>query len=258
MTKTPAPIRQMPVTKAFSHIVSGIAHHWQKALGVALPWLLLSTLLNVWSFKTHPPSTNPMADFNLNWTDWAIVTISLIAQASVAVSWNQFVFQDKPMNLAAAFRVDKPVWLYLGRVIFIALLCTVPLVAIIISGAVLPRIFFPVIGGLFVQLIVFAHRMMISLPGLAIGDTQTTVKHTMELTRGNNLRILGLVAMVYAMILVVFMLFLSLVGTLNAASPNLGLVASFILGIPVLFLHLMLTTNMLTSLYGYFVQGRDF
>jgi hypothetical protein len=244
--------------KAFSHIVSGLSAHWRSALSVALPWLFLSTLLNVWSFKVHPPSVDPMADFSLSWTDWVVVALSLVASSSVAVSWHQFILQDKPLSGARAFRMDRKVWLYLLRMLLIIVLCTVPLVALIIASTLLPPLFLPVILGLFIQLLIFAHRMMISLPAVGVGDHQSSIRHCVELTRGNNLRLLGLVALVYLLVMVLFLLFLSFVGAITSASPNLGLIASFILGIPVLFLHMMLTTNLLTSLYGFFVQGRDF
>ena len=250
-----APTRTLPILKAFVHIFSGMSAHWREALKIALPWLMLTTVLNIWSFKTHPPSTNTLADFNLNWTDWVIVALSLVASSSVAVSWHRFILIDAPLKDVSIFRADRLVWLYLVRTLAIFLLCLVPLVALLVIGNFVPPILQPLIFALFLQLMVFGYRMSISLPAQAIGETKIGIKEALELTRHNNLRIFGLIALTYLALILVFLAFVIMIGALPA---NIALLGSFILGLPVLFFHLLLTTNLLTSLYGFFVQKRDF
>lgn len=258
MSQPLAPFRQLPILKAFGHMFSGIAAHWRPALKLALPWMLLTTVLNIWSFKTHPPSTNPLADFNLNWTDWLIVAASLIASSSLAVSWHRFILIDAPLRDVPVFRMDRLVWLYLGRILAIFLLCMVPLVALLVVGNMVARLLEPVIFALFLQLTIFGYRMSISLPALAIGETKIGIREALELTRRNNLRIFGLIALTYLVLIIVFLGFVVVIGTLQSMQPNIALLGSFLLGIPVLFFHMLLTTNLLTSLYGFFVQKRDF
>lgn len=244
--------------KAFAHMFSGMRAHWRPALKLALPWLLLTTVLNIWSFKTHPPSANPLVDFSLNWTDWVIVALSLVASASVAVSWHRFILIDAPLKDAAVFRMDRLVWLYFLRTLSIFALCLVPLVALLVIANFIPPILQPLVFALFLQLLVFGYRMSISLPALAIGELKVGIQNALEFTRHNNLRILGLIVLTYLALVIVFLGFIVVVSVLQSIQPNAALLGSFLLGIPVLFFHMLLTTNLLTSLYGFFVQKRDF
>ena len=258
MSQPAAPIRSLPILKAFAHMFSGMTAHWQPALKLALPWLLLTTVLNIWSFKTHPPSASSLADFNLNWTDWVIVALSLIASSSLAVSWHRFILIDAPLKDVPVFRVDRLVWLYLGRILTILLLCIVPLVALLVIANFIPPIVQPLIFALFLQLTVFGYRMSVSLPALAIGESKIGIRNALEFTRHNNLRIFGLIALTYLVLIIVFLGFVMIIAALQTMQPNLALLGSFLLGIPVLFFNMLLTTNLLTSLYGFFIQKRDF
>lgn len=232
--------------------------HWRPALKLALPWLLLTTVLNIWSFKTHPPSANPLANFNLNWSDWVIVALSLIASSSLAVSWHRFILIDAPLKDVPVFRIDRLVWLYLVRILAIFLLCMIPFIALLMIGNFVPSILLPLIFALFLQLLIFGYRMSISLPALAIGEPSIGIRSALEFTRHNNLRIFGLVLLTYLVLIIVFLGFVVVISVLQSMQPNIAIVGSFLLGIPVLFFHMLLTTNLLTSLYGFFVQKRDF
>jgi hypothetical protein len=258
MSSPPTSHRELPVLKAFAHILSGVSAHWRSALKPALPWLATVALLNAFALKSQLLPSPPQTDLNLSWIDLVSAVIGLIAGSSIAVSWHQFILRDVPLVSVQIFRLDRTVWRYLGRIITIIAICFIPLLALMLAVDFAPLLLMPIIFGLFIQLAVFGYRMALTLPATAVDNTTFGIREALEVTRGNNLRILALIAITILMILGVLLAFLVVVGILRAVNPISAQLVVFVLGIPVLFFNTLVTTNMLTSLYGFFVERRDF
>jgi hypothetical protein len=258
MPSAPASHRELPVFKAFSHILSGVSAHWRGALKPALPWLVMVALLNAWVLKSQLSSPTPQPEQNANWLDLVAAVIGLTAGSSIAVSWHQFILRDVPLASVQLFRLDRTVWRYLGRIITIIAICFIPLLALVMAIDFAPPLLMPIILGLFIQLAVFGYRMSLTLPATAVNNTTFGMREALEATRGNNLRILALIVIMILMILAGFMAFLIIVGALKTINPVAAQLAVFVLGIPVLFFNTLVTSNLLTSLYGFFVERRDF
>lgn len=240
-------------------MLRSISGHWRAALKVALPWLALLTLLNVWSLSSQSQTLSPSGELNLGWIDLVALVIGLVATCSIAVSWHRFILIDAPLSSVSPFRMDRLVWAYLGRSILIYALCSIPLFAVILFKLnMFPVIFLPIVLAIFIQLAVFACRMSISLPAVAVERPAIGLKQALEITRGNNLKILGLMCLTYLVLALALIAYLTVVGLLSAVQPNLALVASLVLGIPVQFFSVMTNATLLTSLYGFFIEHRDF
>lgn len=252
------PTRDLPVLKATSHIFSGVKAHWRPMLNLALPWIALITLLNIIAVRVYPSPPSSTPQFNLNWIDVVIFFLNLLATASVAVSWHQFILRDAPLNAVKPFRMDKNVRLYFVRIILIDGICFIPFVALAVALGIIPPVFWPIVLALLIQLAVFAYRISLSLPAIAIGNLAIGLKQSIEITRGNNLRILGLLALVYLILVVVLLAFAVAVNILQLISPTLGFISVFIFGIPVVFFNMLLAASLLTSLYGFFIEKREF
>jgi hypothetical protein len=253
-----SPMRELPVLKAAAHIFSGVKAHWRPMLNLALPWIALITLLNIIAVRAYPspPSTTPQ--FNLNWIDYVVFFLNLLATASVAVSWHQFILRDAPLNLVKPYRMDKTVRSYFMRIILIDGICFIPLVALAVLLGLLPTAIWPIIIALLIQLAVFAYRVSLCLPAIAIGNMEIGLKESFEVTRGNNLRILGLLALVYLILAVVLLIFAIVVNVFQFINPTLGAISVFVCGIPVVFFNMMIAVSLLTSLYGFFIEKRNF
>lgn len=258
MSPSTLPLRELPVLKATFHILSGVSAHWRPMLNLAMPWLALITLLDIIALQIYPPPQTTAPQFNLNWIDVVILFLNLLATASVAVSWHQFILRDAPLNAIKPFRFDKNVRLYYTRIILIDGICFIPFVALAVALGITPPAIWPIIFALLIQLAVFAYRISLSLPAIAIGNAAISLKESFEITRGNNLRILGLLALVHLILVIVLLAFIVVVNMLKLINPSLGLISVFILGIPVVFFHMLLAASLLTSLYGFFVEKRDF
>jgi hypothetical protein len=250
--------RDLPVFKAFAHIISGVTAHWRSALKPALPWLVIIALLDAWTLRSQLSASPPQADLSLNLINLVTAAISLIAGSSIAVSWHQFILRDVPLASVQMFRLDQAVWRYLGRIFIIIAICFIPLLALMIAIEFTPLLLLPVLLALLIQLAVFGYRMSLTLPASAVGNTPFGLRESLELTRGNNLRILALLAILIATILAGFMAVLTIVGVLRIIHPVAAQLSVFVLLIPITFFNTLLTSNLLTSLYGFFVERRDF
>ena len=240
-------------------MLEGLRTHWRSALKLALPWLALMAALKIWSLNIKPLQANSTEALNLTFIDLIAVVVGLLATSSIAVSWHRFILIDAPLKTELAFRVDKIVWSYLSRSFLIYFLCLIPLVALVLisemSGA---SILQPVVLGLMLMLIVFICRMSVSLPAVAIGKSQIGLKQAMETTRRNNLRILGLISLSFIILAIPFFGYLMVIGAINNIDPKTAIIFAAVLGIPLQFCSVMLNATLLTSLYGFFVEKRDF
>ncbi len=254
----PTSHRDLPVFKAFTHILSGVSAHWRRALKPALPWLVMIALLNAFVLKSQISSSSSQEQLNFNWLDLVGAAVGLIAGSSIAVTWHQFILRDVPMETVQIFRLDRTVWRYLGRIMAIIAICFVPLLALVTAVEFAPLLLMPIILALFIQLAIFGYRMSLTLPATAVNNTTFGMREALEVTRGNNLKILALLAIIIVTILAGFMALLTIVGIVKIIHPMAAELVVFILGIPILFFNTLLTSNLLTSLYGFFVERRDF
>lgn len=258
MPPLPTSQRELPVLAAFTHILSGVSTHWRSALKPALPWLVIVALLDAWDLKSQFSTSSQQPDQTLNWMELVAVVIGLIAGSSIAVSWNQFILRDVPLASVQIFRLDRAVWRYLGRIIVIIAVCFIPLLALVTAVDFAPPLLMPIVVALFIQLGVFGYRMSLTLPAAAVNNTTFGLREALEVTRGNNIRILALMAITILMILAVFLGFIIIVGILKSINPNAAQFAVFVLIMPIVFFNTLVTSNLLTSLYGFFVERRDF
>ena len=258
MSPPTSPFRTMPISKAMSHILSGIKAHWRPMLNLAVPWLALIALINIIGLQLFPhPKSSPL-QLELRWIDVVIIILNLIATSSVAVSWHQFILRDVPLNTVKPFRVDKTVQTYFARVVLIDVVCFVPLLILVGMAEFLPAAFAPVILALVIQVGVAAYRISLGLPAIAINGTPISMKQSFEKTAGNNWRILGLLVIVHLILAAVLLGYIFAVNFFQLLNPVMGLISVFILGIPATFFNMLLLVSLLTSLYGFFIERRDF
>jgi hypothetical protein len=166
--------------------------------------------------------------------------------------------RDAPLNNVKPFRVDKTVQLYFARVVLIDIVCFVPLLILVAMAEFLPVVVSPLILALVIQLGVVAYRISLGLPAVAINSAPISMKQSFEKTAGNNLRILGLLVIVHLILAAILLGYIFAVNFFQLLNPVMGLISVFILGIPATFFNMLLLVSLLTSLYGFFIEQRDF
>ncbi len=189
----------------------------------------------------------------------ALLIVSIVGVATgmwMAVNWHRFVLLgEMPQGYVSALPSDK-IWAYFRRMvvaILIIFLAALPFGALHLFvtltflrelGESARAITFALI--VFLPMGLLAYRLMISLPGAALGS-ETVLMAGWNATRDENATIFLL-----ALISVAANLVLGVVGGLLSVIPVLGIGIGFLSQ----WLATMVGLSILTTLYGHYVEGR--
>jgi hypothetical protein len=270
---TTASLRKLPVLPCFVHAVKSAWHNLRFAFTLSLPWLLVLVPLNVWAELRVPrfdPATvtpeqlaamqGPLLQF------YAATFVSMIIYASIAVMWHLYILRDEVPAGAARLRLDGVVWRYVGNTILIGLmimLLLLPLALVMagfaaVSGGISPALLAVYMAAFLIIAVPVFYRLSIKLPAIALGRRDFRFGTAWNVTRGNmtQLMLLGVLSLAAV----------ALVGTVTGVVEDLltRLGGEVVTGVFLVLRQLLgwalglFGITMLTSLYGFFVEGRDF
>jgi hypothetical protein len=266
-------VRKLPVLPAFAHALKSTWHNLPFAFYVSWPWLLVLVPLNIWA-------DSGMVDFDpLNITAeqlpmvqasllrmYVSMFISMIIYSSIGIMWHRYILKDEVPSGAQRVRLDRSVARYVGNTIIIALCVSLAVVpfALIMSIFIAAS---PAAGGLLfaasMAMIVavimpVTYRLSIKLPAIALGRKDFRLPDAWKATQGNMTPLMALGTLSIAMVL--------LAGTLVGAaeqgflammSPSLAWVFMVVRQL-VAWAMAIFAITLLTSLYGFFVENRNF
>lgn len=235
------------------------------------PWMLVILLVNLGADR-YLAATAPDAD-TTSPASYPVLLVAelatMLAISSLAVNWHRYIFFDEiPLGFAARMRLDPPVWRYFGNMLLvIAILAILAVLAIALVALVAPM---PATDAqppawayaltvlLMLGAATFFYRLSVKLPAIAIGRNDYSFRQALADTRGNAGALLGFVllqALAGSVLLLGMM-------TLGKAAGAIGGVGQLILLTPVLvavnWFAILWNVTVLTSLYGYFAEGRNF
>jgi hypothetical protein len=270
-------LRTLPVSAAIAHVWRSTSHNLWFALRAQWPWfVLLAVLFSVLASTVSIEFTGDQAAMEAQLKEhperagtfvFAIVTsvfAAMLAFSSIAVSWHRYVLLDEVPQGLAKLRVDALVWRYLGNIILITLMAAVA--ALPLTFVVLPLMSInPVLGGgAFMAYAVFVllpviYRLSIKLPAVALGEQRFRMGDAWNVSRGNWGQIVGL-GLVYSLISWAIGLVLLGISTIlvNVFGPTVGFWTDLALQVVVNWVLTVMGITLLTSLYGFFVEKRDF
>jgi len=260
-------MRKLPVLAAFQHIWRSTTNNLPFAFHISWPWILILVPLTFGSNLLKLSSEDPMAAP----TGYGAVSelvvglFSIFAFASIAVAWHRYILKDEIPQGAARLRTDAVVWRYFGntlKIFFVLLAVVVPIAIALgvlswILGQLGTVISVPGVIALCLGCIAAFYRLSITLPAVALGDQDFTLSKAWAATAGNNWQIIGLGLLLFAVVLAIA-LAAALVGALIVAVPGIGVLAFTIFQVLVTWAVTIVSVTTLTSLYGFFVQSRDF
>jgi hypothetical protein len=248
-------MRKLSPFKAVSHALNSVWSYRAMALRIGLVWIPIMLVVGLVEFYVGRPDPNAQ-----EMTPQALVQlitgiISIIAVCSIAVSWHRFILRDE---LPAALRVDGSVFRYAGNTLLIMLAMLVPGL-VFLTFVLLAS---PAVAILGLPLIVLAGgavtRASIKLPAVALGDTGFGFRDAWKVSEGNFWSCAGVFLLNAAILLAILMVLTMFAGLLDRIS--FGLSIAFQLA-AIAFLQLfyaIFNASIFTSLYGFFVERRDF
>ncbi|MGE0241379.1 MAG: hypothetical protein AB7F09_03075 [Parvibaculaceae bacterium] len=260
--------RQLPAGACLRHAVSSVRNNIAYAFRISWPWyavfvpvvVALSALLG--TATGGNPEANPAFALLIN---LAIAAITMLAFASIAVNWHRYILLDEMPQGSGIFRLDDKTWRYFGNLLLISLVLVAAGIVIglplgLIGGLIgaleafmilMILVIIPVIG-------VLALRLGIKLPALALDRRDFLLRDAWKVSAGNNLPVF-LIFLFEIVIALGAGLVLGLFAYIaNGIHPMFGLTLGFALQLLVNWIFTIFSITVLTSLYGFFVEARDF
>jgi len=264
-------MRKLPVFTALGHAFRSTTDNIGFAFHISWPWMLMLLPITVagniyltFNAAPDPKEFDPKSLFLV-----LLMTIpSVIAYSSIAVSWHRYILLDEVAEGWSRLRIDGLMWRYIDNAIGIfQLMFIIGTIVGFIGGAALAlfgvsgegKLVVAVVGYLilFAFIIVWSYRLSLKLPSIAIGRTNFTLRDAWKATQDNFWRILGLVLLFFLCVVLVALAML-LLTYLFGQLGTLGLSVLIAIQVAVNWVATILGVTLLTSLYGFFVEGREF
>jgi hypothetical protein len=273
-------MRTLPVINAFSHAFRSTINNIAFAFHASWPWMavLLPVLVagNLYLLARGPvnPGEFPVA---LGAFGVLLGLIQGLAFASIAVNWHRYVLLDEMPVGAQRLRLDWPVWRYFGNIILISLIVGVIMlpvgfVAAFVLGATaagggfagpddfagMLKVGLPLLAIVATLSLAFFYRYGVKLPAIALERRDFGLGDAWRATRGNFLPMLGM-GFLYVLIgLAIFLASWLLTLVTEKLGGNAGAAISIGAQLVMQWLSTVFGITLLTSLYGFFVENRDF
>ena len=253
-------MQKLPVFLTLKHALNAAVHFRSAGIRIALPWTLALAAfgtLNLILFGAADLASTGN-EISIRPTDMIFDALSMVAFSSIAVNWHRYILLDEVPTPERIFRLDLPVWKYIGRTLLILIAVIVPvIVVVVVVTAVNPNtrnlFSFP----LFVAGVYFM-RMSVALPAAALGRKDFGIKDALKTTEGNNWQFAGLFALNILILLGAFLalnLILAMVANINLTAVK---ICAVVLSIPANLFLVLFSVSLLSSLYGFFAEGRKF
>jgi hypothetical protein len=271
-------VRKLPIQQTINHMLSSTFNNLGFALKAQWPWFVLlavalSLLGSVFGFEFWGDQAatikyfedNPGMIFVSFVSFFGMFLLAFLAFSSCAVNWHRYVLLDEvPQTISAMLRVDATVWRYFGNLILIGLIL-IPLILplMVISVPLVPEniAMFGLLALAYVTFVIspILYRLSIKLPAIALGRQDFRMGDAWNSSRDNWWQFVG-VGAIFSVISWGVGLVLALVSSLlqNMFGPVFGFGVDMLIQTGVNWILTVMGITLLTSLYGFFVEKRDF
>lgn len=248
-------MRKLSPTKAIIHALKSVWNYRGTAIRIAMPWAPVIIILGFIETFTGPPDP-ALPDVGRPVLVPALSAIaSLLAVCSVAVSWHRFILRDETAN---GYRLDRHVLLYAGNTILILMAMFLPAI-ITLTGALVAPAPAMLLGLASTALIGGAvTRLSIKLPAVALGNSAFSFRDAWLASAGNYwpcVAVFLLNLVIAAAGLLALIILVNLVSPAGETAATIAVVAG---GAALQLFFAIFNASIFTSLYGFFVERRDF
>lgn len=248
-------MRKLSPFKAVSHALNSVWNYRSVALRIGMVWVPITLVAGLVELYVGPPDPKAEALTPQLLVQLLTGIISVIAVCSMAVSWHRFILRDEP---ATGLRLDGPVFRYAGNTVLIMLAMLVPALLFLVG-----LVFLPSAGALLGLLLIIlaggvVTRASVKLPAVALGNPDFSFRDAWKASEGNFWACVG-VFLLNAAILLGILLTLTIVSGLFAQISDVLSLGFNVVAVALLQLfYSIFNASIFTSLYGFFVERRDF
>ena len=247
-------MRKLSPPKAISHAISSVVTYRREALRIGMFWipaLFVLGLVRLLAGDGDPAAGQLDAPTLL---DIASTALGLVAFSSMAVSWHRFILRDEH---SAPWRLDRLVLRYIGNSLLIVVMAGVPMLIAVGLGSMVPALSILLLP-LSLAAGTLVTALSVKLPAVALDRGDFTFRMAWEACKGSLWQVLGVFLLNAAIVLgIFFVVVLSVIG-IGALSPAAGKVALLVADAVTALVVALLNASVFTSLYGFFVERRDF
>ncbi len=265
MQQISKPPRKLPPLTAFIHALNSVRTNLAFALRISWPVyaillpIVLGGNLLIENLATSPEDLLPYI------ITMAEMACGLVAFSIIAVHWHRYILRDEVPAQGTTAAITPEAWRYVGNLLLITLvtIAGAMVAAVVIaafSGAreeislsMLPQVIaLAVIIGFVVM------RFSVKFPAVALGRRDFSFAAAWRATAGNSLEILAYVVLNGVVVFLVGFAAAMIVKALMMVNPTLASIADVALQLGANWLLTIFSCSALTSLYGYFVENRDY
>ena len=266
-------MRELPITGVIGHSINSTVNNIGFAWHVSWPWMLAILPFNIVGnvYATlNQPATPEDIDPMVALVSFGLAILTMVAFASIAVNWHRYILLDEVPHGMERLRLDGLVWRYVGNTILMLLMLILggmlvaAVLGLLMAGLVAALgkaggiIVVPGFIALACAIIVYSYRLGIKLPAVALGRRDYRFRNALDDSAGNFWRFFGL-GLLVALIMLLIGLIVFIPTYFLAQMQNKGVLAVLIaVQLVVNWVATIWTVTMLTSLYGYFAEKRNF
>lgn len=248
-------MRKLSPLKAIAHALNSVVTYKHVALRIGMVWIPVLFAMGVVEAYVGPPNPES-AELTLPvLVQFLSGLVTIIAVCSIAVSWHRFILRDE---LGPLVRLDSHVFRYAGNTLLIMLMVLAPALLLLLAIAINPALgsflaipFVLAFGGLVTSL-------SIKLPAVALGRTDFTFRDAWKSREGNFWQVLGVFLLSAAIFFGIILVLIMVTSLIARVSPAAAQFAGIVAGAVIQLFYTVFNASIFTSLYGFFVERRDF
>ncbi len=248
-------MRKLSPLKAIAHALNSVYTFRHMAVRIGMVWIPVLFVLGLAEIYIGPPDPQ-RAELSLPVVaQFVSGLVTIIAVCSMAVSWHRFILRDETGPLA---RLDAHVFRYAGNTLLIMLMVLAPALVLVVAVAVSPPLgsvlavpFVVLFGGVVTSL-------SIKLPAVALGRQDFTFRDAWKAREGNFWQVLGVFLLSAAIFFGIVLLVIMITSFAATISPVAAQVIGVVAGAVIQLFYTVFNASIFTSLYGFFVERRDF
>jgi len=251
-------MRKLPPVRAVLHAFGSVSSYRYVGIRIGLVWLAILGVIGLIGLAVSGPDPEQPRTAAANAVELASLVAGLFAFASIAVSWHCFVLRDHMPPGVFSLRLDEAVWRYIGNSLLVLAAAAAPLLVLAALVSLLPPVAALVAAAAAVVAGAFAMRLSVKLPAVALGRRDFTFADALSATEGNFWPIVAVFLINGVIVMVTVLVLVFIVSAIAAKSLTLAALVGLALSLPVNLFYTLFSVSILTSLYGFFVEGRDF
>jgi len=247
-------MRKLSPFKAVSHALNSVWSYRRAAWRIGMLWVPVLLVVGLVEFYAGPANPAAPEMSAPSFIELVSGILSLLAVCSMAVSWHRFILRDEP---GGGLRLDGPVFRYAANTLLIMLAMLLPALLLVTATLVMPTgtiLALPLVlvfGGI-------VTRLSIKLPAVALGNAEFSFRDAWNVSAGNFWPCVGVFLLNAAILLAIMLVVTVVAGVVTQISPSASLLFQLVVVVLLQLFYAIFNASIFTSLYGFFVERRDF